>query len=47
MDILTINIIWLLALLFHKTYKDGIIKRQKERIRVLEEAWTRKKHKLQ
>ncbi len=47
MDILTINIIWLLALLFHKFYKDGIINRQRQKIRMLEEVWTRKKHELQ
>jgi len=47
MDILIINIIWLVALLCHKIYKDGIIKKKKERIRMLEEVWTRKKHELQ
>ena len=44
---LTLNIIWLLLLLSLKYYKDVIIKRQRERINMLEEVWTRKKHELQ
>ena len=47
MDIITTSIIWLLLLLSLKYYKDVIIKRQKERIDMLEEVWIRKKHELQ
>ena len=47
MDIITTSIIWLLLLLSLKYYKDVIIKRQRERINMLEEVWTRKKHELQ
>lgn len=44
---LTLNIVWLIILLCHKIYKDSIINRQRQQIRTLEEAWTRKKHELQ
>ena len=43
---LTLNIVWLIILLCHKIYKDSIINRQRQQIRTLEEAWTRKKHEL-
>ena len=41
MDIITTSIIWLIALLCHKYYKDSIIKRYRERLRILEDTWTK------
>lgn len=47
MEIIITSIIWLTLLLSHKYYKDTVIKKQRGQIRMLEEAWTRKKHELQ
>jgi len=41
MDVIVVSIIWFIALLSLKMYKDKIIFMYKERIRNMEETWTK------
>ena len=41
MDIIVVSIIWFIALLSLKMYKDKIIYLQKEKMRIMEDIWTK------
>ena len=41
MDIIVVSIIWFIALVSLKMYKDKIIYLQKEKMRIMEDIWTK------
>ncbi len=45
MDVIVVSIIWFIALLSLKMYKDKIIYMQKEKMRLMEDIWTKEQNK--
>ena len=45
MDIIVVSIIWFIALVSLKMYKDKIIHMQKEKMRIMEDIWPKGRKK--